>query len=168
MSKVLSDVANDIGDTTELKKLKGYEMSASMRSKIDITDIVTPGLRGRCWAWLGAHDAAGYARVRIGRRVGYVRRELLRCAGIELADDDQVAALCGHNGCVNPDHHVVGSDNDVRAFTGKASYLGVGDLIVSKQLVDSGKASLAYIAFAYGVSARVISEGIRRCCRSDL
>jgi hypothetical protein len=72
-------------------------------SKTHVTDETPLGLATPCWKWMGAHDPSGYARMKVGGRCVYVRREMLKRSGVELDEDAKVISLCRDRGCVNPD-----------------------------------------------------------------
>ncbi len=136
--------------------------AARATSKVHVTDNTPPGLAMPCWKWKGAHDPAGYARMKVDGRCVYVRREMLKCSGVELDDDAKVTSLCRNHGCINPDHHLVGDEDEARLF-GRWGRLSIGDLWHAKRLVESGQVTTAWIAYAWQVSEPIIINGIARC-----
>ena len=135
--------------------------AATLISKMRVTDYTPLGLTTPCWQWLGAHDARGHARMKVGGRCVYVRREMLKCAGVTLDTDAQVISLCRDKGCVNPDHHLAGNEDEARVFS-RWGRTGVGDLLWAKELVESGQATAKFIAYAWKVSERLIANGTAR------
>jgi len=131
-------------------------------SKIHVTDDTPPGLATPCWKWMGAHDASGYARMKVDGRCVYVRREMIKCSGVELDQDAKVISLCRDRGCINPDHHLTGTDYEARLF-GRWGRLGVGDLWHAKRLVESGEVTTSWVAYAWQVSEPIVVNGIARC-----
>jgi hypothetical protein len=136
--------------------------TATKTSKIHVTGDTPPGLATPCWRWMGAHDPNGYARMKVDGRCVYVRREMLKCSGVELDENVKVISLCRDCGCVNPDHHLTGTACEARVFA-RWGYLGAGDLWHAKRLVASGQMTTSGIAYAWQVSEPIIVNGIARC-----
>jgi hypothetical protein len=65
-------------------------------------------------------------------------------------------------GCVNPDHHLVGTKEEARSFR-RWGRLNIGDLWHAKRLVESGQAATDFMAYAWQVSEPIIDIGIARC-----
>ena len=87
---------------------------------------------------------------------------MLKCSGVELDENVKVISLCRDCRCVNPDHHLTGTDHEARLF-GRWGYLGAGDLWHAKRLVESGQMTTTRIAYAWQVSEPIIVNGIARC-----
>jgi hypothetical protein len=100
--------------------------------------------------------------MKVDGRCAYVRREMLKCSGIELDEDVKVISLWRDCGCVNPDHHLTGTDSEARLF-GRWGRLRVGDLWHAKRLVESGQVTTSWLARAWEVSEPIIVNGIARC-----
>ena len=130
-------VSNDMKSDKTTSETAAKPWAATATSKIDVTDYMLPGLATPCWKWKGAHDPSGYARMKIAGRCVYVRREMLKCSGVDLDEDAKVISLCRDHGCINPDHHLVGDEDEARLF-GRWGRLGIGDLWHAKRLVESG------------------------------
>ena len=134
----------------------------TLKAKIGVTGYTPLGLATPCWAWTGAHDSDGYARVKVDGECRYVRREMLRLAGVKLTKARYVISLCRDHGCVNPDHHVVGAEKQARMFARYGS-IGMGELVSAKLYVDAGEATIAVIANAWNVPPRLLADAVSRC-----
>jgi hypothetical protein len=131
-------------------------------SKLDVTDYIPVGLQGPCWHWRGAHDPAGYSRIKVDGRCDYVRRVLIRQQRGHLTEQEQIVSLCRNAGCVNPAHLVVGTDTDARAL-GRHGRYDLGDLCFARQMVREKIVSVAEIAAAWGLSVPFVQEAIGKC-----
>ena len=100
--------------------------------------------------------------MKVDGRCVYVRREMLKCSGVDVDDDAKVISLCRDAGCISPDHHLIGNEDEARAF-GRWGHLGVGDLWHAKRLVESAQVTTAWIANAWQVSVPFVVHGIARC-----
>ena len=133
-----------------------------LASKMRVTETVPFGLATPCWAWAGAHDQRGYARVRFGRRVTYVRRAVLECQGVALGKRRHVISLCRDPGCVNPSHHLVGTKEEARDF-GRFGRFRASDLVVAQLAISRGEITKRAFARLVKISERLLVEGMSRC-----
>ena len=114
------------------------EALSGLAAKIRVTDTIPFGLATPCWAWTGAHDQRGYARVRVGGRVAYVRRVALECHGAVLGRRRHVISLCRDPGCVSPSHHLVGTKEEARDF-GRFGRFRATDFVVAQLAISNGE-----------------------------
>ena len=138
------------------------EALSGLASKIRITDNVPFGLATPCWAWTGAHDQRGYARVRVGGRAAYVRRIALECQGVVLGKRRHVISLCREPGCVNPSHHLVGMKEEARDF-GRFGRFRATDFVVAQMAISNGEITTRAFARLVRISERLLVEGMSRC-----
>ena len=136
------------------------QLLQTLTTRIRITDNVPFGLASPCWAWLGGHDQRGYARVRAGGRVDYVRRVVLRCQGVPVGRR-HVISLCRDPGCVNPNHHLVGTKDEARAF-GKYGHLAPTDFVVALMGISNGEFTKRAFARTVRMPERLLAEGMAR------
>jgi hypothetical protein len=59
---------------------------------------------GGCWVYVGGVNAAGYGRIRVGKRVDYTHRVVARHHFGNAVDGLTVDHLCFHRACCNPRH----------------------------------------------------------------
>ena len=133
-----------------------------LAAKIRITETVPLGLATPCWAWAGAHDQRGYARVRVGGRAAYVRRIALQCHGVALGKRRHVISLCRDPGCVNPSHHLVGTKEEARDF-GRFGRFRATDFVVAQMAIANGEITTKAFARLVRISERLLVEGMSRC-----
>jgi hypothetical protein len=98
--------------------------------------------------------------VRVGGRVDYVRRVVLRCQGVPLGGR-HVISICRDPGCVNPNHHLVGTKDEARAF-GKYGHLAPTDFVVALMAVSNGEVTKRMFARTVGMPERLLVEGMAR------
>lgn len=130
----------------------GFIEKRDIARRIRVTDYVPAGLSTPCFHWMGAHDSRGYARLRLGRRVGYVRRLLFREA------NGCVVSLCRNPGCVNRHHHLVVTPAEAPAFS-RRGRIGIGELFVVARMVEEGQ-DIAQVAVVLGVSPKALLAAI--------
>ena len=71
---------------------------------IDIFNRCNPGPEG-CWLWLGGVSGAGRPSIRVGKRVLYVARVVLRLRlGRPIRSKMVAAHTCDQPRCVSPEH----------------------------------------------------------------
>lgn len=73
-----------------------------------------------CIVWIGpAHDAMGYGRIRIGRRMVYIHRAAWEAARGPVPDGAVVRHTCDNPPCINVDHLTLGTqaENVADMFT---------------------------------------------------
>ena len=138
------------------------EALSRLAAKIRVTDTVPLGLATPCWAWAGAHDQRGYARVRVAGRVAYVRRIALQCHGVALGKRRHVISLCRDPGCVNPSHHLVGTKEEARDF-GRFGRFRATDFVVAQMAIANGEITTKAFARLVRMSERLLVEGMSRC-----
>ena len=144
--------------------LSAFPGPEKLRAKIRVTGFTPPGLAAPCWDWTGAHDSRGYARVKVAGKSGYVRRLILDLVPSTLKRNHFIISLCRRPGCVNPDHHLIGKKNEVRAF-GRWGHLCVGSLWQARQLIEAGEMTSGALARCWRISESLLAEGIKRCSR---
>jgi hypothetical protein len=132
-----------------------------LASRILVTDVRTPGLRGCCWSWRGAHDDAHRARIKLGGKSRQVRRVVLEASGEPLASDDHVVALCRNPSCVNRFHLARGTAQECRAL-GRHGRIGLGELWLAKTLVANREATCEALSLCFSVSPRFLAEAVER------
>ena len=120
------------------------------------------GLPSPCWEWMGSHDRFGHGRVKVDGRNVHVRRLVVEARGETLGPNDNVIALCGNSGCVADDHLVVGTADEVRAF-GRFGHVGIGDLLLAKQLIEGGEMTAGQIAAFWDISVALLTSAMARC-----
>ena len=138
------------------------EALSKLAAKIRITDAIPFGLATPCWAWAGAHDQRGYARVRVGGRVAYARRVAMECQGALLGKRRHVISLCREPGCVNPSHHLVGTKAQARDF-GRFGRFRATDFVVAQMAISNGEITMKAFARLVRISERLLVEGMSRC-----
>ena len=138
------------------------EAQSRLAAKIRITDAIPFGLATPCWAWTGAHDQRGYARVRVGGRVAYARRVAMECQGVVLGKRRHVISLCRNPGCVNPSHHMVGTKEEARDF-GRFGRFRATDFVVAQLAISKGEITKRAFARLVKISERLLVEGMSRC-----
>ena len=110
----------------------------------------------QCWNWVGAFDTKGYPRFWYKGNAVYANRLKYLLEGIPIGPDDHVVTLCQNRQCVRPEHHVLGTDKEVRLF-GVGGYRGPGDLYFARKLYADGEIDLDTLAFAYEISADIVN-----------
>jgi len=134
----------------------------TLGSRIAVTGLTPLGLATPCWTWTGAHDSDGYARVKVDGQCRYVRREVLRLLGVKLTKVEQVISLCRDHGCVNPQHHIVGTKEQARMFARHGS-IGKGELLSAKRHIDDNAGSIAVIADHWNLPPSLLVDAVSRC-----
>ena len=134
--------------------------------KISVAPFTPLGLPSPCWEWMGSHDRFGHGRVKVDGRNVHVRRAIFAARGVPLRPDQHVIALCCNSRCVNDDHLVVGTADEVRAFD-RFGHVGIGDLLVAQQMIANGKATADYIAFCWGISEALLISAMAKCSWDD-
>ena len=134
--------------------------------QISVAPFTPLGLPSPCWEWTGAADRFGHGRVKLDGRNCHVRRAIFAARGVSLSPDQHVIALCGDARCVNDEHFVVGTADEVRAFD-RFGHVGSGDLLVAQQMIANGEATADYIAFCRGISEALLISAMAKCSWED-
>jgi hypothetical protein len=138
------------------------DVPSRLSSKIRVTEFVTPGLPTPCCEWTGAVDHGHHGRIKIGGRTLHVWRVVVEARGETLDPDEHVIALCGYPCCVNSDHLVFGTADEAHAL-GQHGHIGVGDLLLAKQLIEDGETSADQVAEFWDVGERLLTSAMARC-----
>ncbi len=81
----------------------GEQNRTPLERVMERTAVPVGGDSVECWHWTGAVNGAGYGVIRIGDRVDYVHRVVMRERG-EQIDGLTVDHLCFNRLCVRPSH----------------------------------------------------------------
>jgi hypothetical protein len=119
------------------------------------------GLPSRCREWTGSVDRFGHGRVKVDGKNVHVRRALFSARGVTLSPDKHVIALCQNSRCVNDEHLVVGTDKEARAL-GRHGRVGIGELVVAKQMIKNREATAKDFAECLEISEALLTSVIAR------
>ena len=70
-------------------------------------------------------------------------------------------SLCRNPGCVSERHHVIGTPSEARAF-GRKGRIGIGELVLARQIVNGGRHDIGAVADNWGVAKELLLEAISR------
>lgn len=130
--------------------------------KIRVTPETKPCFASPCCHWTGAHDARGYARVKLRGSSTYVRRVLFEENGRKLPRNRHVVALCGDPGCVNAEHLVVGTERETKKLAHRGFY-SVGMIWTAKRALERGETTLAFLSRVCGISKPLLARAMAAC-----
>ena len=135
-------------------------------SRMRVAPYKPLGLPTACCEWEGSHDRFGHARAKVDGCNVHVRRLVVEARGETLGPNDNVIALCGNSRCVADGHLVVGTADEVRAF-GRFGHVGIGDLLLAKQLIEGGEMTAGQIAAFWDISEALLTSAMARCKWED-
>lgn len=113
-----------------------------------------------CWAWLGATDAAGYAKKQVGGRTLLAHRWLWEQLFGPIPAGLVVAHGCDSRSCVNPHHLRLCTQADAVRI-GIGTTLTAGDADDIRRLYDGGLMA-PLIAERFGVAESTIKSIVQR------
>jgi hypothetical protein len=130
--------------------------------QISVAPFTSLGLPSPCCEWAGAVDRFGHGRVKVDGRNAHVRRAIFAARGVSLRPDQHVIALCCYSRCVNDEHLVVGTANEARAFS-RHGHVGIGDLLLAKQLIEGEDMTAEQLAFCWEISEALLISAVAKC-----